>query len=477
MLFSNLLFIYIFLPLLFILYYPFKKQIWRNAVLTVFSMFFYAWGEPVLVLLMLGIITVNYVFGLIISRCIAADKKASAKAALALSVVANLAALIYFKYAGFFVSSINLIPGLSFDVPEILLPLGISFFTFQAMSYTIDVYRSDAPVQKNFFYLLLYVSLFPQLIAGPIVRYRDVCAEIEDRTVSVHKMNEGIFRFSVGLAKKVLLANPCGQVSDSLLATPIADATVSGSWLGALFFAMQIYYDFSGYSDMAIGMGKMLGFEFKENFNYPYISRSATEFWRRWHISLGTFFRDYLYIPLGGSRCSSLKWLRNVLVVWFLTGMWHGASWNFIIWGLFYALLLILEKLVFMPIGEKMNKGISAFVSYVYMIFVTLVGWTIFYYTEDLLPRLKVMFGIGSSIGDIYEMSILRSNLFLLVVAVIFCTPIIPKLLCKITSKMGENSSYAIGRIFKTVFAVVAIALSTAMLAGNSYNPFLYFRF
>jgi alginate O-acetyltransferase complex protein AlgI len=341
------------------------------------------------------------------------------------------------------------------------------------MSYTIDVYRGDTPCQKSFLSLLLYVSFFPQLIAGPIVRYKDIAEQIPDRTAKIDDIFYGIYRFSIGLAKKTLLANPCGATADSLLKLSVSES-VLGSWIGVLFFALQIYFDFSGYSDMAIGLGSMFGFRFRENFDYPYISKSATEFWRRWHISLGTFFRDYVYIPLGGNR---KRWLFNVFCVWFLTGLWHGASWNFVIWGVFYACLLVLEKKVLFKLFDKIPKIPRTVLQYVYMIFITLLGWTVFYYTDftALWHHLATMFGMaGAAVNDLFIDSVISDNAVLLLFSLVFALPL-PAFISKKAGALIKNENVII--IIKTVYSLALIFLSTAALAGNSYNPFLYFRF
>ena len=473
MLFSSLNFIYVFLPALFLLYFIIRNSFYRKCVLIAFSLLFYAWGEPVFVLLMLFTVMVNYLMGRAIGRVRRPSKK---KFYMALAVIVNLSLLGFFKYTGFLVETLNLLPMISLPVPKIALPLGISFYTFQAMSYTIDVYRGDCVPQRSFADMLLYVSFFPQLVAGPIVRYQDIEAQLDNRMVAIEDINEGIYRFSLGLGKKVLLANACGGVADSLLKADAVNLSVAGLWVGAVFFALQIYYDFSGYSDMAIGLGRMFGFRFLENFKYPYISRSATEFWRRWHISLGTFFREYVYIPLGGNRS---HWLRNVFVVWFLTGLWHGASFNFIAWGLFYALLLVLEKRALLPLFKKMGKCLGTIISYLYMFVVTVVGWTVFYFEDGFLSRVKMLFGGGNlPLTDIFLTSTLRQNCLLLGAALLLAFPVYPAICGWLKKRCGDSDgAYAAGRIIKMVIIIVLIGASTAMLAGNSYNPFLYFRF
>ncbi len=468
MVFSDLLFIYIFLPVLALLYFITPWNGVRRGVLVAFSLLFYAWGEPLYVFLMIGMVAADYIFGRIIDKV---EPERWRRLWLVIAVVFNLGILGVYKYLGFFTESFNLI--FSFQIPEVSLPLpiGISFFTFQTMSYVIDVYRGDTAVQKNFFKLLLYVSFFPQLIAGPIVRYKDIEEQLDDRHVSVGEINEGIYRFSVGLAKKVLIADNCGAVVTTLMG--LSEATVAARWAGALVFTLQLYFDFSGYSDMAIGLGRIFGFRFNENFDYPLISSSATEFWRRWHISLGTFFRDYVYIPLGGNRHDQQ---RNILVVWFLTGMWHGASWNFILWGLYYAFLLMLEKHRLLAAFGKMPKVLSFAVSKVYLIFVTVFGFAIFYFDKKLLPNLGIMFGIGASgWTDIVTNSVLLDNVFLIAIACVLAVPVVPALAKVAREKL--HLSYKAERCIKTAAALAVILVATVRLCGNSYSPFLYFRF
>jgi alginate O-acetyltransferase complex protein AlgI len=458
------------MPLLALLYFLNINNAWRRGLLILFSLAFYAWGEPTYVLLMLVCVLVNFIFGLEIGKSQSEEKSKRAFVLLITAVAVNLSFLIFFKYAAFFIKTVNLLPGIRLAVPEIALPVGISFFTFQSMSYTIDVYRGDAAAQRSFSKLLLYVSLFPQLIAGPIVRYKDIESQLDDRGADISEICEGMYRFACGLAKKVLIANPCGAAADTMLSLGASEASVISSWFGALFFALQIYYDFSGYSDMAIGLGGIFGFRFRENFDYPYISRSVTEFWRRWHISLGTFFRDYLYIPLGGNR---QMWVRNVLIVWLLTGMWHGTSWNFIAWGLFYALLLLAEKRLSLKFSSPPVP-----VAYIYMFIVNIIGWTIFYYTDSFLPRVGMLFGYGGiATGDVFDISIIRNNFLLLCVAIILSFPVVPSILKRIEAKSEDLRWYSALRIYKIVFTAGALLASTVMLAGNTYNPFLYFRF
>ncbi len=468
MVFSNLFFLYIFLPALFLAYFAIKNNTWRRIVLMAFSLLFYAWGEPVAIFLMIGLVLADYVFGLLIDRSFTARAK---KLWLVAAIVFNLGILGVYKYLGFFTETFNFLFRVQIPVVSLTMPIGISFFTFQTMSYVIDVYRDDAKVQKSFFNLLLYVSFFPQLIAGPIVRYKDIEEQLADRRVTVEGFNNGLFRFSVGLAKKVLIADCCDTVVTALYG--LSDVTFVSRWAGALFFTLQLYFDFSGYSDMAIGLGRMFGFEFLENFNYPLISRSATEFWRRWHMSLGTFFRDYVYIPLGGNRHDQQ---RNILVVWFLTGMWHGASWNFIIWGLYYAVLLMWEKSKLLKTFNAMPKPVSGVVSTAYCLFTTVFGFAIFYFDKNLLKNLGYLFGFGcTGVTDIFTNSVIFENILLLAVALFFSVPVIPTLWKKLTDT--GKMPYFVERILKTVVVVAFIALSSIRLVGDSYSAFLYFRF
>ena len=472
MLFSSLTFIYIFLPLLCFLYFICKNSIYRRIILTVFSVLFYAWGEPVFVLLILGSVFVNYLAGRLMHN--AENNEALRKTYLIISVILNLSVLAVFKYTPMAIETLNTVAGLTLPIPNITMPIGISFYTFQAMSYVIDVYRRDTEYQRSYFDLLLYICLFPQLIAGPIVRYKDIALQIPQRKADIENINQGIFRLCIGLAKKVIIANNCGTVCEALL-NNTDNRAVTGLWIGMISFSFQIYFDFSGYSDMAIGLGKIFGFEFKENFDYPYMSKSATEFWRRWHISLGTFFRDYVYIPLGGNR---KRWLFNVLTVWFLTGLWHGASWNFVLWGLFYGIILIIEKKIIFPVFKNSPKVITNILSYIAMFFITVIGWTIFYFTDfgELTTVLSGLFGIGEiPFTDVFATSIITENIILLAVAAIAAFPIFPKLFNAAISKLKIGNGILL--YTKTAYSIFLLIISTAMLASGSYNPFLYFRF
>ena len=468
MVFSNIFFLYVFLPALFLAYFVIKNNAYRRAVLIAFSLVFYAWGEPIYVFLMIGLVLADYIFGLLISKTRQVWLR---KFWLVIAIVSNLSILGVYKYLGFFTETLNFIFNVTIPVVKLSMPIGISFFTFQTMSYVIDVYRGDADVQKSFFRLLLYVSFFPQLVAGPIVRYKDIEMQLSDRQVSLEKLNDGMFRFSVGLVKKVLIADCCDTAITALLS--LSDVTFAGRWAAALFFTLQLYFDFSGYSDMAIGLGRMFGFEFLENFNYPLVSRSATEFWRRWHMSLGSFFRDYVYIPLGGNRHDQQ---RNILVVWFLTGLWHGAAWNFILWGLYYGFLLMWEKKHYLKQIERMPKAVSFVISHIYTIFITVFGFAIFYFEKDLFKNLGYLFGIGcKSVSDIFTTSIVMDNVLLLAAACLFSAPVVTALWkwLKEHAKIG----YTAERIIKTVCVIAFVSVSTIRLVGDTYSAFLYFRF
>jgi alginate O-acetyltransferase complex protein AlgI len=442
----------------------------KNYALLIMSLIFYAWGEPFWILLMIFTGFQNYFCGLMIGK---SDTKSRKKLWLVISIAINLGLLGLFKYTGFIIDNINLIPGVHLPGWKIGLPIGISFYTFQAMSYTIDVYRGETPVQRSYAYFLLYVTLFPQLIAGPIVRYVDVANEITNRRVTPAGFSKGITRFLTGMAKKLLLANYCGEAVDRLLGRG-GDTSVLGGWLGLVLFAFQIYFDFSGYSDMAIGLGKMIGFKFKENFNYPYICSSITDFWRRWHISLSTFFRDYLYIPLGGNRKRPVF---NLLIVWFLTGLWHGASWNFILWGLYFAVFLILEKYVFASVIKKL-PGI---LKHTYSLFIVLMGWALFYFENlsEFGSFLKRIYGLGgNSLTSVYSLSILSNYSLLILVCILASTPI-GKLFRGLNIHLVRSGGKLmhIGMSMRLIYNCAVLAICTVVMVTNTYNPFLYFRF
>ena len=466
MLFSSIPFLYFFLPCVLFLYFVVPKRL-KNTVLMLVSLFFYAWGEPKYVLLMAATILVNYGAGLLIEKF---RGKVLSKVFVVLSVVLCLASLGYFKYADFFIENFNAATGLSLPLLRIALPIGISFYTFQILSYTVDVYRGDVPAQKNLINLAAYVTMFPQLIAGPIVRYSDIEKQLVSRTHSLEKFSLGVRRFVIGLAKKILIANTLGELCNIFRASN--EKAVLYYWLYAVAFALHVYFDFSGYSDMAIGLGKIFGFDFLENFNYPFISASATEFWRRWHISLGSWFRDYVYIPMGGNRVSKPRWFFNILVVWLLTGFWHGAAWNFIVWGLFFAVLLVVEKLFLLNLLKK-----TKVLKRVYIALAVLISFVIFNASDmgEAFAYIGGMFGAGSiPLINSEMMYYIRSYAVVLILALVGSTPVVKSFALKL------ESSARFGKVIKTLEPVaiaVLIVVMTAYLVDGSFNPFLYFRF
>ena len=465
MVFSSLLFLFLYLPIVLILYYVCPRR-WRNLLLFVVNLVFYGWGEPVYVTLMIFSTIVDYTCGWFINKYRHKDDR-KAKVFLVASMVINLSLLGFFKYAGFITDTLNYLPFLNIPSLKVPLPIGISFYTFQTMSYSIDVYRGDAPVQKNIITFGTYVSLFPQLIAGPIVRYKDVAYQLDHRRETLDDFTKGVCVFCVGLAKKVLIANQMGALWDSMQATGENNGWL-GSWVGIIAYTFQIYFDFSGYSDMACGLGNMFGFEFLKNFNYPYISKSITEFWRRWHISLGTWFREYVYIPLGGNRKGVPRQMLNLLIVWFLTGLWHGASFNFIFWGLYFGLLLVLEKFVL----KKWLDKAPAFIQHTYSLFFIIIGWVLFYFTDlsQMGAFFTSMFSFdGTAIS--HDAGVLAiSYLPMLIVAAVASTPLATNLYKKVADTKAAP-------LLKTLFCIVVLGLCTALLVSQSYNPFLYFRF
>ena len=471
MTFSSLTFTTLFFPAVLILYFICTDLRWRNGVLLVASLIFYSWGEPVWVLAMIGSTAINYVAAMLIDR---ASSPRLRKTALVVGAAASLAVLFYFKYAAFLVNSVTSLFGVSFSIPVLELPIGISFYTSQVLTYTVDVYRGKSPVQRDPFKLMLYVSCFPQLIAGPIVQYSDVAVMLDERESTLEGFTEGMKRFAVGLTKKVLLANVCGLIIEELpSAAGASGMSVLGAWYISVLYSLQLYFDFSGYSDMAIGMGRIFGFTYKENFNYPYISKSASEFWRRWHISLGNFFRDYVYIPLGGNRRGRARTALNLAIVWALTGLWHGASWNFVIWGLYYGVLIILEKLVLADFREKL-PGAAQHIAALLLI---VVGWTVFYYTDMgcLGKHLGAMFGIGAAgLSDPVTMAVIRKYTVLPLIAAIASLPILPRL----KAWLGKHEKLeGAADIVSLVCLTALMLLSMIFIVGQSYNPFIYFRF
>ena len=465
MLFSSITFLYCFLPCVLLVYFVVPDRL-KNFTLLAASLICYGWGEPKYLVFMLLSVTQSYIAALLVERF---RGKKLAKLALALSAVASLGLLAYCKYADFFIENFNAVTGLSVPLLNIALPVGISFYTFQILSYVVDVYRGDVPAQRNFIDLAMYIAMFPQLIAGPIVRYSDIAGSLKNRKTTLADASEGIRRFSIGLAKKILLANSAALLVSEFKA--YNEKTVLFYWLYALAYMLHIYFDFSGYSDMAIGLGRIFGFRFSENFNYPYISASITEFWRRWHISLGGWFRDYLYIPLGGNRVKPFRHVINILIVWAATGFWHGASWNFVLWGILYAALLLFEKYVLHP---KIRFAVPM---HIYTLLFVMLGFVLFDSASvtDAFASFKALFGFGGiPAADTASLYYLKSNIVLLVVAVIGATPL-PKLLYE---KIGLRK-YG-GKILAVVTplaALASVALCTAYLIDGSFNPFVYFRF
>lgn len=468
MVFSSLTFLFAFLPITVFLYFTSPKKL-RNLVLFIASLLFYAWGEPVYIVLMLFTITFDYFCGLLIEKY--RSETGKAKLIFIFSVIVNLGILGFFKYYKFIISNINLVTGLNLPVLDLPLPVGISFYTFQTMSYVIDVYTGKTAVQRNYISFATYITMFPQLIAGPIVKYGDIAEQLGERNESPNLFGEGVEIFIMGLGKKVLLANNIGILWSAVKATPFQELTVLSAWLGILAFTFQIYFDFSGYSDMAIGLGKMFGFEFMKNFNYPYISRSITEFWRRWHISLSDWFREYVYIPLGGNRKGPLKQYRNLIIVWLLTGLWHGANWNFVLWGLYFGIFLIIEKLFLL----KWLENRPNIITHAYTLFIVVIGWVLFEFEN--LPQcfgfLKAMFGIeGRGLYDGQAIYYLYTNAIIFIILLLCSTPVV----LKFTEWVKERFKLAGCTILPLVYLII-ILLSTAYLVNESYNPFLYFRF
>lgn len=450
-----------------LLYYPIRSLLWRNTLLCVFSFLFYAWGEPVYVLLMIFTLAVNYGFGLLIEKTLP-DKK-RAKLLMILVTVIDLGLLGVFKYTGFICDTIISLTGMNVTPPTIPLPIGISFYTFQILSYVIDVYREEVPAQKNIVWLGAYLAAFPQLIAGPIIRYQDVAAELTERYVTTDDMAEGIRRFVKGLAKKMLIANQAAMVADALFAVSAASLGAVGTWITALAYTIQIYYDFSGYSDMAIGMGRMMGFHYLENFDHPYASRSVTEFWRRWHMSLSSFFRDYVYIPLGGSRVKRSRWILNTMIVWMLTGLWHGASWNFVVWGLYYGIFLLCEKLLFPNFCRNFKL-----LPWITTMLATIAGWVLF--RTETLPAAGSMFaGMIGAYGlapDGLPALLQRSGF-----GSIFIIAMIAGCIFAFPHKKIEEIFPKEGKILGDILTFVLFFVCCLSLAAQSYNPFIYFRF
>ncbi len=458
MVFSSISFLFFFLPLLFLIYFIVPKKL-KNMVLLIFSLLFYYIGEKWYVILLLSSCLVNFLVG----RKLSSKQK---KSYLILGLVFNVGLLFYYKYTNFFIDNFNQILNFNFSTLQVVLPLGISFFTFQNISYLIDVYRNDTKEEKNLFAYFTYISLFPQLVAGPIVRYKDIRKELESRKESTNKFASGITRFTVGLGKKVLIADTLYYTYTAIMAS---NMSMMSYWVVALCFTFQIYYDFSGYSDMAIGLGSMFGFTFKENFNYPLISSSITEFWRRWHMSLSSFFRDYIYIPLGGNRCSILKNIRNILIVWILTGFWHGADWNFILWGFYFFCFLILEKFV---LKKYLKNNIF---SYLYTFLIVIFSFVIFSISDmkELVSFFQGMFGIGVEITNFESIYYLKNNFMILIVSFLGMGPLFKNIIIRLKKgKMNKVLS-----VLEVVFIIVVLILSIAVIISSTFNPFIYFRF
>jgi alginate O-acetyltransferase complex protein AlgI len=468
MVFASLNFLFFFLAINLILYYLIKNKTFRNVLLTIMSLVFYAWGEPIWIGLLVFSSFVDYIHGLLIEKYRGTPW---AKAPLISCIIINLSILATFKYAGFITDNVNFLTGLKLSVPTYSLPIGISFYTFQTISYVIDVYKQEVKAQRSFMKFLLFVSLFHQLVAGPIVRYSHIANEIDNRKIRINDISAGISRFCIGLFKKICIANVAGEMVVTYMGGDLSTLAFSEAWFGIVMFTIQIYFDFSGYSDMAIGMGRMVGFHYHENFNYPYTSKSASDFWRRWHISLGTFFRDYIYIPLGGNK---KRFYLNVFVVWMLTGLWHGASWNFILWGLFWGTLILLERLFL----QKVFNKLPAIVSHIYLLLAAMIGWVLFYFVDmsSVLHYLSILFGqSGNKWNSLEFNSVFMANSYWLILAIILCLPVYPY-----TKHILRNSSLRVQSIVPyatIVFDFCLLFLSTAMLVGKTFNPFLYFRF
>lgn len=464
MVFSSLVFMFAYLPITLLAYYLVPRQ-GRNIFLFIVNLIFYGWGEPKLVLLMVFNIFFNYLGGWLVDKYRADAKKK--KLFLILTCVLDIGILAVFKYTGMITETLNMLPFLNIPELQISLPIGISFYTFQTMSYVIDVYRDDAPVSKNFINFGTYVALFPQLIAGPIVRYRDVAEQLVNRRETLEMFTKGVKLFMVGLAKKVIIANTMGTLTTNIFATTDENGVV-GTWVGMIAYTFQIYFDFSGYSDMACGLGNMMGFEFLKNFNYPYIAKSITDFWRRWHISLSTWFKEYVYIPLGGNRKGVKRQILNLLIVWGLTGLWHGAAYNFVLWGLYYGLLLILEKFVL----KKFLDRLPSFVQHIYTLFIIIIGWGLFYFTDvgQLGEFMVDLFNFGNGICGDQAFNLIMSNLPMLIIAAVASTPLATTLYTRF-----EHTRFM--WIPETLYCMGILAVSTASLVNQSYNPFLYFRF
>ncbi len=473
MLFSSLIFLFVFLPLVILFYYISPRRV-RNLVLLVFSLFFYAYGEPRYIFIMLLSISINYIMGFLVD--IYRNHKNIIRFLMFLTVAMNISIIGYYKYANFLISNFNQIFNLNHDILNIIMPIGISFFTFQGLSYVIDVYREDGKVQRNPLNVALYISFFPQLIAGPIVRYETIADQIDSRQETLSGFSYGVERFIIGLSKKILIANTVGLIADEIFNMGLGNMSIVLSWIGIISYTLQIYFDFSGYSDMAIGLGSMFGFEFLENFNYPYISTSITEFWRRWHISLSTWFRDYIYIPLGGNRVKTSRFLFNIFIVWFLTGLWHGASWNFILWGLYYGLILIIEK---MALGKYIKRMPKLF-QHIYTIVLVMIGWVLFRSENIAHARdyLGIMFGMGNyQFINIKSLYYLIEYKYAFIIGILFSMPIYPYVIEKLNNIKTGWISILVRDYIKGVLLILLFLLCMMYLINSTFNPFIYFRF
>ena len=468
MLFSSITFLFLFLPIMLAVYYIAPPQ-WKNLLLLAGSLIFYAWGEPVYIILMILSILLNYFCGMDIEN--KSENEAKAKRSLVFAITVNIVLLVFFKYFGFLVESTNTLFGISIPYRELALPIGISFYTFQEISYIVDVYRGKVKAQQSLVKYALYVSMFPQLVAGPIVCYGDIEKQLTARKISGRKLGQGAMLFIIGLSKKAVLANTLGKIFEEISSTSASNLTVLMAWLGCITYAFQIYFDFSGYSDMAIGLGRMFGFEFKKNFDVPYISKSITEFWRRWHISLSSWFREYVYIPLGGNHVTISRNIVNLLIVWMLTGMWHGAAWNFVAWGLYYGIILIIEKFILSPVLDKL----PSVVRHIYSIVLVVIGWVLFFSPSlgGAARYLGMMLGAGAhGVADRESLYLLTTNLVLWIILIIGSTPLTDVRYQHMLRQKKWNTTLLNGIVYAVLFI-----LCIAYLVTETYNPFLYFRF
>ena len=468
MVFSSLTFLFVFLPIVLLIYYISPRPL-KNFVILLFSLIFYAWGEPKFIFLIILSILINYIGALQIVKNSSDTEKR--KFIFITLLLIDISILFFFKYYGFIISSIGSLFGIDLVIRDIPLPLGISFYTFQQISYIIDVYTKKTKVQKNLINFAAYITMFPQLIAGPIVKYNDIESQLKNRNENLTQFSSGVHRFIIGLGKKVLLANSIGAIWSEIKVIPLNEISILTSWIGIIAFALQIYFDFSGYSDMAIGLAKMFGFEFLENFNYPYISKSVTEFWRRWHISVGTWFREYLYIPLGGNKKGNLIQIRNLFVVWLTTGLWHGASFNFIAWGIYFGVILFIEKIIFKNILNKL----PSFLCHIYTLILVLIGWVIFDMNtlSSAMEYISIMFGLSNNlVVDKLSLFILSNNIVILLIGIICSTTLLPNVFKKLRCSLKKSNIFIIISMYLIIFI-----LSISYLVGESFNPFLYFRF